>query len=167
MKKKILSILLIAINVLSISSCKDDDDNRPYYYDNTAACISIKISDAQSNIVNDSTRIAQLTGYDPDIYFNHLRYSDEPIGRIDIVKDDGQWYYAVFLNEMQTNKYNSDGTKTLKGTIKIGNTSYTLEEHRMINRYYAETQSLKVNGKFLTNEHPEKNSVYYITLMYQ
>lgn len=167
MKKNILNILLIAISILSISSCKDDDDNNRNYYDNTAACISIKISDVQSNIINDSTQIAKLTGYDPDLYYNHLISSDAPIFMVNIVKDHGQWYYIVFLNEMQTDKYNRDGTKTLKGTITIGNTSYILEEQRMINRYYAETQSLKVNGKFMTNEHPEKNSGYYITLMHQ
>ena len=167
MKKKILNILLIAISILNISSCKEDDDDNRNYYDNTDACISIKICDAQSNIINDSTQIAKLTGYDPDIYYNHLISSNDSIFMAHIVKDDGQWYYIVFLNEMQTDKYNSDGTKTLKGTITIGNTSYTLEEQRMINRYYAETQSLKVNGKFVTNEHPEKNSGYYITLMHQ
>lgn len=166
MKQKITGILLMAITILSLASCKDDDDNNSIY-DNTAACICIKINDAQGNIVNDSARIAHLTGldlYSPDDY---LRSSDDPIFMEYIVKVDGQWYFIVLLNELQTMKNNSDGTKTLKGTIKIGNTDYTLEEQRMIYQYYAETQSLKVNGQFMTNEHPEKKNGYYITLKYQ
>jgi hypothetical protein len=163
MKKTILKTLVIAAAILSFTSCGDDDDEPTgHIYDD--AEIFVKLQDAQGNVVNDSATIAKLVNYDPEWWNEiHDATAEEYSFKL-IVKENGQWYYAVVLNESHNPVPTDNYTNQLEATLTAGKASYKLTESRYVklgkNCTYHQTIGLKINGVAVKSDMSGKDGTY-------
>lgn len=155
----------------SFISCSDDDDFLPGgFYDDD--CIFITVKDAQGALVNDSTQLAEITGFQSPYYKGMDLYRD-PFSYQFILNESGQWVYCVTLNEMRFNTEPQPGINNfiLRDTLTLGTAQYALEErlHYDITSKGGSSRTdyhliwLKVNGKEVTSERPKEQGMW-ITL---
>ena len=162
---------MLALGTLAFTSCNNDDDPKKggNYYEE--AEIHIRLQDEAGKAVNDSTTLAQLVGYKDHsgelIYTGEMAFTHEMITKV-----DGQWYYAIVLNQLKTPAPNEPANHMLRATIKAGKAQYKLAEKRFVSynekqqAAYHHTAWLEIDGQRVTTDQPNKPGTY-IHLIYK
>lgn len=171
MKAKLFTLAMLAMGMLVFTSCKDDDEPKKggNYYEE--AQVFIRLQDEAGKTVNDSTTLARLVDYtDRSGQLNYM--SDMLFTHEMITKENGQWYYAIVLNELKTPAPDEPANRMLRATIKAGKRQYQLAEKRFVSynekrkAAYHHTAWLEVDGQRVTTDQPGKPGTY-IHLIYK